>query len=295
MMAQRFEAHRLHLQAVAYRMLGSLPDADDAVQETWLRYDRADPRDVSNLPGWLTTVVARVSLDVLRSRRARRDQLIEPAAFDPIAASADGTDPEREAVLADSVGRALLVVLNTLSPPERVALVLHDMFAVPFDEIAPIVGRSTVTTKKLASRARQRVRDPEAEHSARVGQHRLVVEAFLAAARVGDINGLLAVLAPDVVRTADPAALPVGVPIQIRGAQAVVQETVMLKTRSRFAEPALINGAVGVIVAPRGQLLLALVPTIAQDRIAEYDVIADPTRLEKLTLHVLDYGAGQMA
>ncbi|AWS44760.1 sigma-70 family RNA polymerase sigma factor [Streptosporangium sp. 'caverna'] len=286
LLAERFEAHRGHLLTVAYRMLSSLSDAEDAVQETWLRLSRSDVSGVENLAGWLTAVVARVCLDLLRSRRARLD---EPVGWDVPESITSGrqTDPEHEAVMADSVGRALLVVLARLAPAERIAFVLHDMFAVPFDEIAPIVGRSPVTAKKLASRARQRVKGTAVTPSADLAWHRQVVNAFLDAARGRDINGLLAVLDPGVVRRADAAALPVGVPTEIRGARAVVEETLLLSQRARFAEAALVNGTVGVVVAPYGRLLLVLVLTVEKGRIAEYEVIADPARLHHLDLAVL--------
>lgn len=290
-LAERFEADRGRLRAVAYRMLGSLSDADDAVQETWLRLHRADASGgdrVENLPGWLTTVLGRVCLDMLRARRARRD---DPAGSDVPAARHGVGDPEEEALLADSVSRALLVVLERLSPAERVAFVLHDLFAVPFDEIGPVVGRSPVTAKKLASRARLRVRGADAAGGTDRAAHRRVVEVFLAAARGRDLAGLLAVLDPDVVRRADPAALPPGVPAEIRGARAVAEETVLLAERSAFAEPALVGGSVGLVVAPYGRLALALAVTVEHDRITSYEVVADPARLARLDLAVPDLPA----
>lgn len=278
-LANRFEAHRGHLRAVAYRMLGSLSEAEDAVQETWLRLCRVDADELDNLAAWLRTVVSRVCLDALRHRRARREDTVDHVPERP----ADD-DPEAEALLADSVGRALLVVLDTLMPAERVAFVLHDAFAVPFDRIAPIVGRSTATTKKLASRARQKVRGTPALPEAELTHHRHVVEAFLAAARAGDFEALLAVLDPDVVRRADPATLPPGAATEVRGAPAVATETVALTANARHAEPALVDGRVGIVVAPRGRLLLALTLTIEHDRITAYDVIADPVRLRRLRI-----------
>ncbi|MEV8441080.1 sigma-70 family RNA polymerase sigma factor [Actinosynnema sp. NPDC051121] len=279
-LADRFEAHRGHLRAVAHRMLGSLPEAEDAVQETWLRLRRVDADEVDNLAAWLRTVVSRVCLDVLRRRRE------VPVDQVPDAPSADD-GPETEAVLAESVGLALLVVLDTLAPAERVAFVLHDAFAVPFDRIAPIVGRSTATTKKLASRARQKVRGATALPDAELTRHRRVVDAFLTAARAGDFDALLAVLDPDVVRRADPAALPPGAPAEVRGAQAVAAETVVLTANARHAEPALVDGSVGIVVAPRGRLRFAITVTVRGDRIAAYEVVADPSRLRRLTLAAL--------
>lgn len=285
MLARRFETHRGHLRAVAYRMLGSVSEADDAVQEAWLRLARHDTEDVENLVGWLTTVVSRICLDMLRSRAARREDPIDLLA--ELGDAAYDSDPEHEAVLIDSVGRALLVVLDTLGPDERVAFVLHDLFAVPFDQIAPIVGRTTATTKKLASRARQRAQGESTATATELAEQRHVVEAFLTAARGGDLDALLAVLAPDVVRVADPAALPAGVAAVVRGARAVAEETVLLQRRSRVATLAVVNGAVGILVAPRGKLLLALTVTVRADRIAGYQVIADPARLRALDIAVL--------
>jgi RNA polymerase sigma factor (sigma-70 family) len=279
----RFEAERGHVRAVAYRMLGSLAEAEDAVQETWLRLDRADVRDVENLAGWLTTVVSRVCLDMLRSRKARRE---EPAGDWLPEQFWDAADPGEEAVLAESVGRALLVVLDTLGPAERIAFVLHDLFAVPFDRIAPIVARTPVATKKLASRARGRVRGTHVRSGADSARHREIVAAFLAASRGGDLGTLLSLLAPDVVRVADPAALPPGVSATAQGARAVAEETVGFARRSRYAEPALVNGAAGVVVAPLGRLVLALTMRVEDDRITGYQVIADPSRLRELEIAV---------
>jgi RNA polymerase sigma factor (sigma-70 family) len=297
-LASRFEAHRSHLRGVAYRMLGSLSEADDAVQEAWLRYSRTDTAGVANLAGWLTRVVARVCLDMLRSRTSRRERPLGQPDVGPAATAGDRVRqaPEDEAVLADSVGLALLVVLDRLSPAERVAFVLHDLFAVPFDEIAPIVDRTPVTTKKLASRARHRVRGPDAGADADAGalaqadlrRHRHVVDAFLAASRDGDIDGLLAVLAPDVVRRVSRAAVPAGAPTEIRGARAVAEETRANAALARFARPALVDSAVGAVVAPRGRLVAALVLTIEDDRVAAYEVVTGAARLAQLDLAVLD-------
>ena len=286
-LAQRFESERGHLRAVAYRMLGSLSEADDAVQEAWLRLSRADVSEVEDLAAWLRTVVSRLCLDMLRTRKSRREDPAGQQVPDRFVSDATGSDPENEALLADSVGRALLVVLDRLVPVERIVFVLHDMFAVPFSEIAPIVGRTPVATKKVASRARLRVQGVESISRADLGVHRHIVEAFLAASRSGDLNALLAVLAPDVVRTADPAALPAGAATVARGVRAVVEGVMAFGRRARFAEAALVDGAVGVIVAPRGRLLLALTFAIEDDRITEYEVIADPVRLRELDLAVL--------
>lgn len=291
MLADRFEAHRGHLRGVAYRMLGSLSDADDAVQEAWLRLSRTDADEIENLTGWLRTVVSRLCLDMLRSAVKRHE---EPAGEQlperiQIPQPGDSGDPEEEMLLADSVGRALLVVLDTLGPAERVAFVLHDLFAVPFDQIAPVVERTPVATKKLASRARHKVRvPPDALAAPVLTEHRRVVETFLAAARTGDLEALLTVLAPDVVRTADLSALPKGGTAVIRGARAVADETVLLKRNARFAEPALVGGAVGLVVAPRGRLLLALIIGVEDGRVAAYEVVADPARLRALDVAVLD-------
>ncbi len=284
-LAARFEAERGRLGAVARRMLGSAAEAEDAVQEAWLRLERVDAAGVENLPGWLTTVVSRICLDVLRGRRTA-------------AAVVDGLvdGPEVEAELVDEVGRAMLVVLDRLGPAERVAFVLHDGFAVPFEEIGPIVGRNTVAAKKLASRARRRVRgtgDPAgagdpAGSGERVGSaNREVVEAFLAAARGGDLDALLAVLAPDVVRRADPAALPVGRPAVLRGAEDVARETRVIGRRARFGVPVLVDGEVGAAIAPDGRLRLVLRFEVAAGRVAGFEVVADPARLAGLRLTVL--------
>ncbi|MER7150976.1 sigma-70 family RNA polymerase sigma factor [Streptomyces lydicus] len=286
-LAARFEAQRSRLRAVAYRMLGSPTEAEDAVQETWLRLARTDDARVDNLPAWLTTVVSRVCLDMLRARTARREELTGQELPERAPDAADRSDPEHEAFLVDAVGRALLVVLDTLAPAERVAFVLHDLFAVPFDRIAPIVERTPVTTKKLASRARHKVRGTPAVPAAELTRQRRVVEAFLAAARGGDLGELLAVLAPDVVRRVDPAVLRAGGAAELRGARAVAEETVLLARNARFAAPALVDGTVGLVVAPHGRLLFALTVTTEDGRVTAYDVIADPARLRGLDLAVL--------
>ncbi|MEU4520998.1 sigma-70 family RNA polymerase sigma factor [Amycolatopsis sp. NPDC024027] len=279
-LAADFEAERGRLRGLAYRMLGSAAEADDAVQEAWLRLNRADP--VDNLAAWLTTVVSRVCLDVLRSRKTRRE---EP--FEVFPEPVDDADPADEAALADAVGRALLVVLAALGPAERIAFVLHDLFAVPFDRIAPVLDRTPVAAKKLASRARHRVRGTSPLPPADLARHRRVVDAFLAAARGGDLAALLDVLAPDVVRRADAAALPAGAALETRGARAVAEETQVFGNRARFAETALVDGAVGVVVAPRGRLVLALAVAVDGERVAAYEVIADPARLAALHVTLL--------
>jgi RNA polymerase sigma factor (sigma-70 family) len=285
-LAGRFEEHRTHLRAVAYRMLGSVSEADDAVQETWLRLSRSDTSEVENLGGWLTTVLARVCLDMLRSRKSRREESLGARVPEPVAGRADGADPEQEALLSDSVGLALLVVLETLTPAERLAFVLHDMFAVPFDEIAPIVGRSPDAARQLASRARRRVRGADTSYELDHTRQREVVDAFLAAARDGDFDALVAVLDPDVVLRSDRAALPAGVPREVHGAPAVARRA--LVGRARAARPALVDGAVGVVVAPRGRLLMVLDFKIRGGKIVEIDAVADPERLNQLDLALLE-------
>jgi len=290
-LAERFQEQRDRLTAVAYRMLGSRGEAEDAVQETWLRLARVDPAEVDNLPAWLRTVLTRICLDVLRSRRARPEDLTDqvPDGSAPAAGPAPpGGDPEEEALLADSVSRALLVVLDTLGPAERIAFVLHDMFAVPFDQIAPIVGRSPEATKKLGSRARHRVQGTPVVPPARLTEQRRVVSAFLTAARAGDLDAVLGVLAPGAVRYADAGARPAGAPAVIRGARAVAEGTVLLAARSQQAELALVNGMVGLVVAPGGRLRFALTLTVEGGKITEYSVIGDPERLNELDLAVLE-------
>jgi RNA polymerase sigma factor (sigma-70 family) len=287
-LADRFEANRTHLRAVAYRMLGSVNEADDAVQESWLRLSRSDTADVENLRAWLTTVVARVCLDMLRARKSRREEPFGTHVPEPIVSRQDGLDPEHEALLADSVGLALLVVLETLAPPERLAFVLHDMFAVPFDEIAPIVGRSPAAARQLASRARRRVRGAAPAPDADLTRQREVVDAFLAAARGGDFEALVAVLDPDVVLRVDRGALRPGAPREVRGAAAVAEQVNTFARLARFARPALVNGAAGFVVT-RGKRPLAVAGfTVANGRIVEIDLLADPERLRDLDLAVLD-------
>ena len=287
-LTERFEAHRAHLRAVAYRMLGSLSEADDAVQEAWLRLSRSDVRGVENLGGWLAVVVARVCLDMLRSRKRRRENPIDVHVPKSITNYQHGIDPEQEALLADSVGLALLVVLDTLPPAERLAFVLHDTFGVPFDEIASIVGRSPAATRQLASRARRRVQGTASAPEADLARQREVVNAFLMAARRGDFEALLAVLDPDVVVRADRAAVPLGTPTEVHGARAVAEQALLFSRRARFAQLALVDGSIGIIVAPHGRLLTVMVFTVRHGRIVEIGILADPARLRQLNLAILN-------
>lgn len=287
-LAERFEENRGHLRAVAYRMLGSMTEADDAVQEAWLRLSRSDAEAIDNFAAWLTTVVGRVCLDMLRSRKSRREDSFTDEVAEPLAKAEGGTDPEQEAVLADSVGLALLVVLDRLTPAERLSFVLHDMFAVPFEEIASIVGRTPIAVRQLASRARRRVQGaPTVGESSRVEQ-RAVVDAFLAALRSGDFEGLLAVLDPNVVVRIDEASARSGAPSEIHGAENWARGAMAFSHAHRFTQPALINGAVGLVWAPRGRLLRALDFKIEAGRIVEVDIIGDPKHLSELDLAVLD-------
>jgi RNA polymerase sigma factor (sigma-70 family) len=285
-LAQRFETHRAHLRAVAYRMLGSLSEADDAVQETWLRLHRTDADEVEKLGGWLTTVVARVSLNALRARDSRREEPIGVRMPEPIVDRADGTNPEHEALLADSVGLALLVVLQTLSPAERLAFVLHDMFAVPFDEIAPIIDRSPEATRQLASRARRRVQGEHTAPDVDLDTQRAVVDAFIAAARNGDFEALLEVLDPDVVLRAD-LGLPMG-PRETRGAVAVVDQAATFSRLGLVMQPALVNGAAGIVSTRNGEPFSLGGVTIRGRKIVAIDILADPVRLRQIDLTVLD-------
>jgi RNA polymerase sigma factor (sigma-70 family) len=287
-LARRFEENRTHLRAVAYRMLGSVSEADDAVQEAWLRLSRSEAGELENLRAWLTTVVGRVCLDMLRSRRSRHEEPLGPHVPEPIVSREDEVDPEHEALLADSVGLALLVVLETLTPAERLAFVLHDMFAVPFDEIAPIVGRSPAAARQLASRARRRVQGATPTPDADLARQREVVDAFLAAARGGDFEALLAMLDPDVVLRVDRGALPGAASREVRGAEAVVEQTRTFARLAASARPALVNGAAGFIVAPRGRPIAVAGFTVAHGKIVEIDLLADPARLRDLDLTVLD-------
>jgi RNA polymerase sigma factor (sigma-70 family) len=290
-LARRYEASRPRLRAMAYRMLGSLGDAEDAVQEGWMHASAAGAEGVANLEGWFTTIVARVCLDMLRSRKSRREEPLDPdEAVAAVAGAGDAADgPESEAVLADSVGLALLVVLDTLPPAERVAFVLHDTFGLPFGEIAAITGRTPAAARQLASRARRRISggEPDAPASARLARQRQVAEAFLAASRGGDLAGLIAVLDPDVVLTSDAAAVPGGVARTIRGAQAVARGARVAAERSRYGRVALVNGVPGLVMAPGGRLVVALAFTFSEDQITGIDVIADPGRLAGLDIAVL--------
>ncbi|WP_035847403.1 sigma-70 family RNA polymerase sigma factor [Kitasatospora azatica] len=290
-LARRFEADRSHLRAVAYRMLGSVSEADDAVQEAWLRLSRSDSSEIQNLGGWLTTVVGRVCLDMLRSRRSRRedplDWLDSPAEVrmpDPVITGEESVNPEYQALLADSVGLALLVVLETLAPAERLAFVLHDMFAVPFEEIASIVGSSQASARQLASRARRRVRGATPVAQPDPGRQREVVDAFLAAARGGDFEGLLAVLDPEVLLRADDG----GGAALVRGASAVAAQALLFSRFSHHSRRAIVNGAAGLVSAPDGKAFSVLAFTVADGRIVEINLLADPERLARLDLAVLD-------
>jgi RNA polymerase sigma-70 factor (ECF subfamily) len=280
LLAEEFERARPQLRAVAYRMLGSISEAEDAVQEAWLRLNRSEAERIDNLAAWLTTVVGRVSLDLLRARRSRREEQFGWLP-EPIITADDHADPEQEAMLADSVGLALLVVLETLTPAERLAFVLHDMFVVPFEDIAPIVGRTPAATRQLASRARRRVQGQAPRPDADLAKQRKVVDAFLAASRAGDFEGLIAVLDPDVVFRADRG--PAGKPTSVEGAAAVAQQVLARGSRfAPFARPAIVNGAAGVVVAPGRKPIAVVGFTVAAGRIAEIDVIADPAKLRGL-------------
>jgi RNA polymerase sigma-70 factor (ECF subfamily) len=286
-LAEQFEAQRPHLRAVAYRMLGSLSEADDAVQDAWLRLARADRSDVENLRAWLTTVVARVALNMLRSRRTRREQPLDVHVPDPIVDPADGTDPEHEALLADSVGLAMLIVLETLTPAERLAFVLHDMFAVPFDEIAPIVDRSPEATRQLASRARRRVRGADPVPDGDLDAQWEVVDAFIAAAREGDFDALVAVLDPDVVLRSDGGRIT-GLSQYVRGAEAVAGQAMMWSRVDLTRQRALVNGAAGMVMYLDGEPFSICAVTVKNGRLAELDFLADPERIADLDLTVLE-------
>jgi RNA polymerase sigma-70 factor, ECF subfamily len=284
-LAERFEEHRGHLRVVAYRMLGSLSEADDAVQEAWLRLSRSDRSDVENLSAWLTTVVGRVSLNMLRSRARRREEPMSIRVPDPIVDSPDGTAPEHEALLADSVGLALLVLLETLTPAQRLAFVLHDMFAVPFDQIAPIVDRSPEATRQLASRARRQVQGERTAPDPDLDRQREAVDAFRAAAREGDFDALVAVLDPDVVLRADFGG---GITRELRGAEAVASQAQVYSRMGLVSHPALINGAVGAVMTRDGRPFSIAAVTVRDGKIVEIDFLADPERLAQLDLTVLE-------
>jgi RNA polymerase sigma-70 factor, ECF subfamily len=286
-LAERFEERRARLRGVAYRMLGSLSEADDAVQEAWLRLSRTDAGAIENLDGWLTTVVARVSLNMLRSRRTRGEEPLPAHLPEPILDRPDGLDPEHEALLADSVGLALLVVLDTLSPQERLAFVLHDIFAVPFDEIAPIVDRSPEAARQLASRARRRVQGERPVPDADLDTQRRVVDAFAAAAREGNFEALLEVLDPDVVLRTDFGPLAGGFR-EVRGARLVAGQALFFSRLGLDTRPALVNGAVGAVVMRDGEPFSVAAATVRGGKIVEMDFLNDPERLRRLDLSVLD-------
>jgi RNA polymerase sigma-70 factor (ECF subfamily) len=291
-LADRFEEHRPHLRAVAYRMLGSLAEADDAVQDTWLRLSRAGAGSIDNLGGWLTTVVARVCLNVLRSRTTRREEPLDVQVHVPdpvIRPAAAALAPDEEAVLADSVSLALLVVLDTLGPAERLAFVLHDMFQLPFEQIAPMVGRSPAAARQLASRARRRVRGPEVPApDPDLARQREVVDAFFQAARGGDFDALVAVLDPDVVLRSDAGAARPALTREVRGAEAVAHQALMFAMPNAELRPALINGAAGVVVLVAGRPFSVMAFTVTDGRVAEIDAIADPGRVRRIAAAVLD-------
>jgi RNA polymerase sigma factor (sigma-70 family) len=287
-LADRFEEHRAHLRSVAYRMLGSLTEADDAVQDAWLRVSRSDAEGVENLGGWLTTIVARVCLNMLRSRNRRREESLGVHLPDPVISRDAQTQPEEEALLADSVGLALLVVLDTLSPAERLAFVLHDMFELPFDEIAPMVGRSPEAARQLASRARRRVKGAELRASEPdLARQREVVDAFFRAARGGDFDALVAVLDPDVVLRADFGVRRPDLSKVFRGAAAVARQAFIGALPGARLHPALVNGAAGAIVTVRGRPFAVMGFTVAEGRIVEIDAIADPERVRRIAAAVL--------
>ncbi|MEW1775648.1 RNA polymerase sigma factor SigJ [Streptomyces sp. NPDC086777] len=287
LLADRFQEHRGRLGAVAYRMLGSLAEAEDAVQEAWLRLGRVDADGIRNLGGWLTTVVGRVCLDMLRSRTARREQPIDETFVpDPVIRPLPGTDPEQQALEADSVGLALLVVLETLEPAERLAFVLHDLFSVPFDDIAPVVERSSAATRQLASRARRRVQGAAPSADPDLGRQRRVLDAFLAASRNGDFEALVALLHPDVVLRVDSGALVRGAAASkvLRGARTVAEQALTFREFADAAELALVNGTVGMVTAPGGRPLSVMAVTVADGRITGMYILADPARLDRLDL-----------
>jgi RNA polymerase sigma-70 factor (ECF subfamily) len=281
-LAARFQQDRAHLRAVAYRTLGSLAEADDAVQETWLRLSRSGTGEVENLTGWLTTITGRVCLDMLRSRTARREHPLGIQVPDPVVSSAAQADPEQQALLADAVGLALQVVLQELAPAERLAFVLHDMFALPFDQIAGIVDRTPNAARLLASRARRRVRKAAAVPDPDLASQRKAVDAFFAASRTGDLGALLALLDPGVVARADFGATLPGASRLVRGARAVAEQAVTFSRRAPFVRPALVNGTAGAVVAPDGKVTTIMAFTVRNGKITEIDILADPARLRQL-------------
>jgi RNA polymerase sigma factor (sigma-70 family) len=287
-LTDRFDEQRPRLRAVAYRMLGSLTEADDAVQDAWLRLRRADTGDVENLSAWLTTVVARVCLNMLRARENRREQPLDVYVPDPIISRADGLDPEQEAVLADSVGLAMLVVLETLTPAERLAFVLHDLFAVPFEEIAPMIDRTPAAARQLASRGRRRVRGGAPAPDPDLARQREVVNAFFAAARAGDFDALVAVLDPDVVLRADGGAARTRPTVVLRGARAVAGQAMVGAKLAGWARPALVNGAAGAVAVVAGKVFSVIGFTVTDGRIVAMDVLYDPERLTDLDVAALD-------
>jgi RNA polymerase sigma-70 factor (ECF subfamily) len=287
-LAEQFEEHRARLRAVAYRMLGSLSEADDAVQEAWIRLGRSDANDIDNLGGWLTTVVGRVCLNMLRSRDTRREEPINPHMPDPIISREEGSDPEDEALVADSVGLALLVVLEMLTPAERLAFVLHDMFGVPFDDIAPMLGRSPAAARQLASRARRRVRGSAPAPDTDLQRQREVVDAFFAASRDGDFEALVAVLDPDVVLRSDGGSARPRDTMIVHGAENVASRALMYVRLSPYVQPALVNGVAGVVVAPGGRPFSVMAFTVRDGKIVEIDALTDPERLRELDLTVLE-------
>jgi RNA polymerase sigma-70 factor (ECF subfamily) len=283
-LAQKFEENRPHLRAVAYRMLGSLAEADDAIQEAWLRLNHSDANGIGNLGGWLTTVTGRVCLDMLRSRKSRREEPLSVHIPEPIVSRDDQLDPEQEALLADSVGLALLLVLETLDPVERLAFVLHDMFGVPFEEIAPIVGRSTSAARQLASRARRRVQRAAPVPDVDLTRQREVVDAFLVAAHSDDFDALLAVLDPEVVLRVDRGSVPAGKSRVVRGSRAVAGQALAFSRLGLVVQTALVNGAAGVVSFLDGQPFAVLAFTVSRGKVVEIDILADPARLRQLAL-----------
>ncbi|WP_093653845.1 RNA polymerase sigma factor SigJ [Streptomyces wuyuanensis] len=287
LLARRFEEHRPHLRAVGYRMLGSLAEADDAVQEAWLRLSRSDPSGVENLGGWLTTVVGRICLDMLRSRTSRREDPLDVRVPDPVVSDLRGADPEQEALITDSVGLAMLVVLDTLAPAERLAFVLHDLFAVPFDEIAPIVDRAPAATRQLASRARRRVQDAGPAPDRDVARQRKVVEAFVAASRGGDFEALVALLDPDITLRVDGGVLARNLSKVVQGAKSVAGQALMYRRFAPLARLVLVNGTVGTLTAPEGEARSVMSFTVVDGRVVRIDILADPERLALVDLSFL--------